>query len=159
MKNILRKASGFTLVELLVVIAILAILMGVISTGFVQARRGAKRAKAEAEIRSLVTAWGQWFQLYGEDYGYAWPSAVDGQSDIKMNFDNLGPIISADDDDNPKGIVLLNVSIEKTGRNPQRLYLDPWGNAYEMTFDRTEEIEQTLTITSSIHLPNALMVQ
>ncbi len=159
MKRFFRDNSGFTLTELLVVIAMIAILMGMISTGLLQARRNAKRAKAEAELRSLVSAWGQWFQLYGPDTDYEWPGAVDGQTDIDMDANNLGPVIDASNSDNPKGIVFLNASIERTGKNPDRKYLDPWGNPYRMDFDTSaKDLGSVFKITSSVYLPNRDML-
>ncbi|MGI6495760.1 MAG: type II secretion system protein [Kiritimatiellia bacterium] len=152
-----HRKSGFTLTELLTVIAIMALLMGMISGGIVQARRNAKRAKADAELRGLVTAWNQWFQLYGEENDYQWPGDVNGATDLKMNANNLGPVLDATDSDNPKGIVLLNATIEKTAKNPNRDYLDPWGNPYEMTFERSGNLGRPFTVTASIALPNAQM--
>ena len=156
----LASTRGFTLTELLVVIAIISILSGMIGTGIMQARRNAKRAKAEAELRGLTTAWSQWFQLYGESTEYTWPTGIDGQSDLEMSAQNLGPIIDAENSHNPKGIVFLNASIEKTGKNPNRMYMDPWNHPYEMTFESTHyEDSKTFVITASITLPNCDMVQ
>lgn len=160
MKRFFRDNSGFTLTELLVVIGMIAILMGMISTGLLQARRNAKRAKAQAELRSLVSAWGQWYQLYGPETDFKWPSAVNGKTDLDMDADNLGPVIDSANRDNPKGLVFLNVSIERTARNQDRKYLDPWGNPYRMDFDVSDkDLGSVFKITSSVYLPNRDMLQ
>ena len=141
--------SGFTLTELLVVIAIIGILMGVIGVGITQARRNAKRAKAEAELRSLVTAWSQWFQTFGNDNPnkqYQWPQ----NGTVEMTSDTLAPIVGG----NSKGIVLLNVTLPAG-----KPYLDPWKNPYEVTFESPDDHarEDTFKVTGSISLQNGDM--
>lgn len=150
------RRSGFTLTELLVVIAIIAILSGAISGSLLQARRNARRAKASAELRGLATAWGQWYQLYSKDFDGDWPPGLSGGTDVEMSQSNLGPVTDADNRYNPKGIVLLNVSIDSR-RNPGMKYLDPWGNPYEMSFSRSSEVKSDFEITASAYLSNSGM--
>lgn len=51
-----RSSLAFTLVEMMVVTGMLAILMGVAFSGIGQARKQAKIAKANSEVRELVNA-------------------------------------------------------------------------------------------------------
>lgn len=53
MKKALYKQSGFTLVELLVVIAIIAILTGIITSNFTQAKSKARDAKRISDLAQL----------------------------------------------------------------------------------------------------------
>ncbi|HEY9583744.1 MAG TPA: type II secretion system protein [Candidatus Paceibacterota bacterium] len=56
MKKLSLKSSGFTLVELLVVIAIIAILTGIITSNFTQAKAKSRDAKRISDIAQLQLA-------------------------------------------------------------------------------------------------------
>ena len=48
--------TGFTLIELLVVISIIGILSSIVAISFIGARKDARNAKREADIRQIMTA-------------------------------------------------------------------------------------------------------
>ena len=60
------KLSAFTLIEMLVVTGMLGILMGVAVTGLGQAKKQARVAKANVELRELVNAWLSYESAYDE---------------------------------------------------------------------------------------------
>jgi prepilin-type N-terminal cleavage/methylation domain-containing protein len=65
---------GFTLIELLVVIAIIGLLSTVIAAPITEARKKGRDAKKIADMRSIVTALG----LYYDDNGGNYPVGIDG---------------------------------------------------------------------------------
>ncbi|MDD5706109.1 MAG: type II secretion system protein [Kiritimatiellae bacterium] len=138
---------GFTLVELLTVITIIGILAGMVGVSVTRARIFARRAKAETQLRQMIDAWLQYFQLEGE-----WPATLAGRSDVPMNYETLIPLIEPD----PKGIVLLNVNLVKTPKEPNPPYRDPWGTAYRLTFGGNiqSQIKAQTALRTSIAFPN-----
>jgi prepilin-type N-terminal cleavage/methylation domain-containing protein len=138
------KRSAFTLVEILVVIALASIIMSMVVGSLAQARNLAKRAKAEAQLRELVSAWHEYFVLEGE-----WPSDVDNGVDVEMTYDKLDALTDPDNaDENPRGLVLLNVTL-KTGES----YKDPWGNVYKLSF-KAPDVQNETALRLSVAFPN-----
>ncbi|MBR5840130.1 MAG: type II secretion system protein, partial [Victivallales bacterium] len=60
-----NRRRNFTLVELLVVIGIIAILAGMLMAGIMYAPAKAQKAKAQAEITTLLNAIKQYESAYG----------------------------------------------------------------------------------------------
>lgn len=142
------KRSAFTLVEMLVVIAIAAILMTMIIGSFSQARYLAKRTKADAQLRELITAWHEYFILYGE-----WPvfTGVTTNGYAPMTYANLKYLIKPEE--NPRKLVLLNVTLP--GSDATSSYKDPWGNTYELSFKSPDmAITDETALRLSVQFPN-----
>lgn len=114
--------AGFTLAELLAVMLIISLLMTASFGSLFRARELAKRAKAEAELRELVNAWGQYYTTYWE-----WPASVGNGREVDVTANLLAPLVDPSNGDNKYGIVFLNFS--GTGA-----YKDPWGGTYKLTF-------------------------
>lgn len=137
--------SGFTLVEMLAVVTIIAILAGASVTGITKAREIARRTRAEAEAREMVNAWLQYFDLYK-----TWPNSVAGKNKVDATYKVLGPITDPQHGDNPKGIVLFNLT-ERTGSSA---FLDPWGTPYQLSFAATKsEVHHDSILVTSVAFP------
>jgi len=148
MNHNLRAKQGFTLIELLTVIAIIGILAGLLLPALSAAREKAKIARAQTEVKGIATAWKTYFNEYGK-----WPcdanncpigssvSAAENGTGIPFNHwfvsmmqgsaNNDPPYLAARD--NPKGIPFLQIPTKAIINGD---YVDPWGNAYLMLFDK-----------------------
>jgi prepilin-type N-terminal cleavage/methylation domain-containing protein len=148
-----RRRGAFTLVEMLVVIVIIAILIGMVSTSLLQAKRHAMRTRAETQLRELLKAWTQYYQMYG-----GWPTTpinYDGQTDVPMTFENLAPLIDTTsaaalgaNGYNTRAISFLSIKL-----NPGESFQDPWHNTYKVSF-RHSAPSNEVALRVSIALPN-----
>jgi prepilin-type N-terminal cleavage/methylation domain-containing protein len=142
---------AFTLVELLAVIAIAAIIMSAVLSAYVQARRHAKVARAQAELRELLKAWSQYYLAYN-----GWPASLDGKTEVPMDYAGaLQPLYAtlaggAPNPDNPKGIPFLNIAPPVAG---QQYYQDPWKNPYRVSFTHGKVVNET-ALRISVSFPN-----
>lgn len=150
------RTAGFTLAEMMVVISLIAILMTVVGLGLVQAREISRKARADVELRQLVSAWTQWYETYGAELvgdpptPRGWPTEVDGEVNLAMDYDLLRALIDPNYTAfNPRGLVLLNASL-----SPGQDYLDPWKTPYEVSFETTEDLGNEYAIKTSVTLPN-----
>ena len=110
-------SSAFTMIEMLIVIAMLGILMGTAISGVGQAKRQAKVARANTELRELVNAWLSYEQAYDE-----WPAEVaTGQEGVEATESNLRDLLGQGSD----GLVYLNAPITSGA------FRDPWGTPYK----------------------------
>lgn len=138
--------SGFTLVEMLAVITIIALLASVSVSGINKARLVAQNTKAEAEARELVNAWLQYFDLYKE-----WPKSIAGKDKVDTTVEVLGPISDPGHSDNPKGVVLLNLTQRKGSLSFPN---DPWGRPYQLSFKaQKDEVHHDSILVSSVSFP------
>ncbi len=138
------KRAAFTLVEMLVVVALAAILMSMVVGSLAQARELAKRTKAEAQLRELITAWHEYFILYGE-----WPNDVADRLNVPMTYSELDALIDPDNTaENERGLVLLNVTLK-----PGEGYKDPWGNVYKLSF-KAPDVQNETALRLSVNFPN-----
>lgn len=119
----MKRENGFTLPELLTVIAIIALLMMASFGALNRARELGKRAKSEAQLRELVSAWQQYYVTYG-----SWPDSLDGQKDVEANATSLSPLYNPEDANNEYGVVFLN--FDGSGG-----FKDAWGTPYSLSFD------------------------
>ena len=140
--SVLRPHSSlaFTLIEMLVVMGMLAILMGVAFSGLGQARKQAKVAKANAEVRELVNAI---LSYEGEQEEL---SVMSGGKVIVATEGNLKELLG-------KGKttqVYLNAPMENNA------FLDPWKHEYRFrVMEESVEIDKNPTIVSAaITFPN-----
>ncbi|MBQ9430985.1 MAG: prepilin-type N-terminal cleavage/methylation domain-containing protein [Kiritimatiellae bacterium] len=109
------KLSAFTLIEMLVVTGMLGILMGVAVTGLGQAKKQARVAKANVELRELVNAWLSYESAYDD-----WPVSVQGD-ELEATEDNLQELLGGGGRD----MVFLNAPIVSGA------FRDPWGTPYK----------------------------
>ena len=150
-----NRRRNFTLVELLVVIGIIAILAGMLMAGIMYAPAKAQKAKAQAEITTLVNAIKQFESAYGV---LPIPSGVSGDNIVLEGKDYrkmIGILQDAvkelqdlgNDDNNPwKGESDSNKDkdLKKNKRHSKFLdiqgndpgqFTDPWGNDYYVVLD------------------------
>ncbi len=144
-----RGRRGFTLVEILAVIAIAGILMTMVGLSMIQARRLARRTRAQAELRAMVDAWLQYLQTYTDEK--YWPGDM---QDVEVDYELLKPIIAPQEaaTANPRQIMFLEVVLSQNQE-----YRDPWRqNAYRISFKRlTEDSLVTETaMRTSVSFPN-----
>ncbi len=150
-RRIRNTPAGFSLIELLTVTAIIAILVGMIGSAAFAARHSAYRAKAQAEVRELANAMKSYWLAFGE-----WPEGVvpgGPNNAIAIGRHNLAGLRG----NNPRNIVFLELSDHQFGMaNDGRtdMFIDPWGNPYEMFF-ADAELERTSFYRTTVAPPMA----
>ena len=121
-----RNRSGFTLAEILVVLAVISLLIGLLTSGGIAAKRQAKIFQTRTLIASLEAA----LDMYHVDFG-AYPSDVNQQlwvnlladsSTYAVNNDWKGPYISFDDN-------------QLSGSLPNATVIDAWSNGCHYALD------------------------
>ena len=135
-----NRRRNFTLVELLVVIGIIAILAGMLMAGLMYAPAKAQKAKAQAEITTLVNAIKQYESTYG-----VLPMATTLTQDgplTNANYKKLIHLLQADaeglSDSDEKELKKMNKRWTKfldiQGNDPGE-FTDPWGENYNVLLD------------------------
>jgi prepilin-type N-terminal cleavage/methylation domain-containing protein len=148
---------GFTLIEMLVVIAIIGILMGLLFPAFTAARTKARRAKAQAAVKSIASAVKAYYAEYDRmpggdrvgnpDHIFVGKSqgALTGNPGLQSQVMNI--LRGIDTDHNPNKIIFLDIPIEamegtsgvidgNSAYTPDEgFFLDPWGNPYLIVLD------------------------
>ncbi len=116
---------AFTLVEILVVIAIITMLVGLLMTGGISAKKKANEFQTETMIASLETA----LSLYHTDFGAYPDSGIDNLVDLLTDSSAYngnpswqGPYLSLKDKDT-------------RGSLPNQSVVDPWGSDYHYTLE------------------------
>lgn len=153
MISLRNKRSAFTLIELLAVISIIGILMGMIGGASFAARQSGYKAQAQAEVREIANACrAYWISSGTWKGGNTWPGGVSGQATISRG----GDVYKALTGDNQAGVVFLQVDEERfapNGGTDENVYLDPWGNPYEISFDDEETVEYKQKFSTSVTFP------
>jgi prepilin-type N-terminal cleavage/methylation domain-containing protein len=155
------KRIGFTLIEMLTVTAIIAILMGMIGAATFAARQRAYQAQAQTEVRELAAALRSYWLTYG-----AWPPEVQAFNDVtafkSASKDLLLSLMADPSMDmsttgcNKRRIVFMQLGDKHFGtdnNNQKDVYLDPWGNAYEMAFAAKGRVARNMKFFSSVAFP------
>lgn len=138
--------SAFTLIELLAVIAIIGILAGMIGSAAYAARQSSYKAQAAAEAREIANTCRTYWMASGSwRGGSTWP----GESGT---ISKGGAIYKAFTGDNPAKTVFLEFDEQRFDGDGGD-YLDPWGNPYEVTFDKETVIQRTQKFSSSVTFP------
>ena len=149
-----NRRRNFTLVELLVVIGIIAVLAGMLMAGLMYAPAKAQKAKAQAEITTLVNAIKQFESAYG-----VLPMATTLTGDDALstsNYKKLIHLLQADaeglSDDEEKALKKLNKRWTKfldiQGNDPGT-FTDPWGENYTVVLDSDYDGKITLSETDA----------
>ena len=135
-----NRRRNFTLVELLVVIGIIAILAGMLMAGIMYAPAKAQKAKAQAEITTLLNAIKQYESAYG-----VLPMATTLSKDGALssaNYKKLIHLLQADaeglSDTEEKALKKLNKRWTKfldIQSNEPGVFTDPWGEDYNVVLD------------------------
>ena len=136
-----HSSLAFTLIEMLVVMGMLSILMGVAFTGLGQARKQAKVAKANAEVRELVNA------ILAYEAEQEELAVMSGGKVILATETNLKELLG-------KGKttqVYLNAPMDGDK------FLDPWKNEYRFrVMEESVEIDDKnpTIVSAAITFPN-----
>ncbi len=151
-----NRRRNFTLVELLVVIGIIAVLAGMLMAGIMYAPAKAQKAKAQAEITTLVNAIKQYESAYGVlpiPDGVSGDNIVFGDSDsdskkyrkmIAILQDTVDEIKGTDGDPWENDEDTRKKDAKKNKRHSKFLdvqgndvgqYVDPWGKNYFIALD------------------------
>ena len=136
-----ESARGFTLVELLVVIAIIGMLAVIMVPALSGAFTSAEKRKAMQQAKELEGALRSYFTEYG-DFPVGW--AAQDAAFAANNGKLVKALLNVDTDAgkgkttgvNYKGIVYLE--LDKASRetfDSQSVYLDPWGQPFEILLD------------------------
>ena len=136
-----NRRRNFTLVELLVVIGIIAILAGMLMAGIMYAPAKAQKAKAQAEVTTLVNAIKQYESAYGVLPIPTGALSSDGTLS-SANYKLMIHLLQADaeglSDSDEKALKKLNKRWTKfmdIQGNEAGVYTDPWGENYNVVFD------------------------
>ena len=135
-----NRRRNFTLVELLVVIGIIAVLAGMLMAGIMYAPAKAQKAKAQAEVTTLVNAIKQFESAYG-----VLPMATTLTKDgtlTSANYKKMIHLLQADAEglssDEEKALKKINKRWTKfldiQGNTPGE-FKDSWGEDYNVVLD------------------------
>lgn len=134
-----RGSNAFTLVEMMVVVGIIGILMGVAFSGIGQARNRARVARANLEMRQLISAWLSYEAAYDD-----WPVQVQGE-EIDTSESAIQELLGK----NPEETVYLNAQMVNGA------FRDPWGTPYRFRLlSESGQNAATEEFTASITFPN-----
>jgi type II secretory pathway pseudopilin PulG len=124
---------------MLVVLGILGILMSVAFSGLGAARLQAQVARANAEVRQLVSAWLSYEAAYDD-----WPTQVQGD-DIETSESAIQELLGKNDTET----VYLNVQLVNGA------FRDPWGTPYRFRLLTDNSDNQSAEeFAASITFPN-----
>ena len=137
---------GFTLIELMLVIAIIGILMAMIGAAAFSARQRAWTAQATAETQQIASAFKSYDLAYG-DWPGEWSRGSGGYKPLSRT--SLAPLIGEDE----RGQVFLDV---QDGVFENDLFVDPWGNPYEVSTQGLEAPQITDTFEGAVSFPSAM---
>ena len=146
-----NRRRNFTLVELLVVIGIIAILAGMLMAGIMYAPAKAQKAKAQAEITTLVNAIKQYESAYGvlpiptsesgnnivltgDAYRRMIAILQDAVEELKNTTNDPWKNDSSNRDKDIKKNKRHTKFLDVQGNEPGD-YTDPWGNDYNIVLD------------------------
>ena len=160
-----NRRRNFTLVELLVVIGIIAILAGMLMAGLMYAPAKAQRAKAQAEITTLVNAIKQYESTYGvlpipagalEESNKPKDGKLPNSDDSGTNYYKQMILILQADTDNSDYTAALKKKNKRNTKfldiqgNESGVFTDPWGNDYVVYMDATYDGKIDLSGTDGI---------
>jgi type II secretory pathway pseudopilin PulG len=124
------------MIELLVVVSIIAILVGLLVPAVGKVRERGRRVKAAGEIRELEKAWRMYYRTYDD-------LPPDG---------SMGPgecrILSGD---NPDSVVFMEMSDYQLASGME----DPWGNLYQVYFERDLQMSTAWYYSTRVYPANA----
>jgi prepilin-type N-terminal cleavage/methylation domain-containing protein len=148
MRRIRKQANAFTLIELLVVIAIIAILVGLLFSGFRAVQDQARRTQAKNDLAQIVTAVNAYYTEYGKYPLVTVDNTIYGAGNSSADlFYALRAVASganAGNAINPRQIVFISPPDVKVPANPVSgigtttgagQYYDPWGTPYLIEID------------------------
>ena len=130
--------QGFTLIELLVVVAIIGLLAGILVPLGGKAMGSAKARKASMEAQGLVVAVSQ----FHDDHHY-----MPWKGSAKLGDDKWAPTDDKDWLEILQGTNAKKKNYLQAKLNENDVFLDPWGNAYQVGMDRNLDgrVEETLS--------------
>lgn len=126
--TLLSRIRAFTLIELLVVIAIIGILMAILTPALRSAIDRAKRARVQADAKSIESA----IRAYFSDYSkLPIPDADQGGSDKEYKAADSKKVLAILTTNNPRKIIFLEVP----GGATDGTFLDSWGEQFGLAMD------------------------
>lgn len=161
-----NRRRNFTLVELLVVIGIIAILAGMLMAGIMYAPAKAQKAKAQAEITTLMNAIKQYESAYGVlpiPSGALSKDGTLGEDDYKLMIhilqaDSEGLSSSADKEKVKKQNKRSTKFLDIQGNEPG-VFTDPWDEKYNVVFDADYDGKITIDKDDTVKLIPGVNIQ
>jgi prepilin-type N-terminal cleavage/methylation domain-containing protein len=142
--SMFSRRVGYTLIELLTVLAIIGMLASMLVGGAIHARKKARIAKAQSEVKELSKAWKAYWMVYKK-----WPKSCEGQRNVKMTVDKMSILTGVMSMDNERALAFMQVDpgVMVNG------FIDPWGKLYQVDFDisnvpQPEDVYQTTVFIS-----------
>ncbi|HMP77370.1 MAG TPA: type II secretion system protein [Kiritimatiellia bacterium] len=122
---------AFTLIEMLVVIAIIGILVAVLTPALRSAVDRAKRARVQADAKSIENAIRAYYQEYSK---LPVADADQGVSDRFYSDADARAILVRLTTNNPRQIIFLEIP-SQTNNAPPGTYNDPWRTQFGIALD------------------------
>ena len=155
-----HSVAGWARSEALFLAGVLLLVASVLGPGWLYLRHRQQLAMARSDIRTLMQAGGRYYREYG-----TWPCRRASEAgDARFgrrgapNSEVLNVLRSVEGPGNPQyqlneqRMVFLEVEPYRTGwagLSPDGVFLDPWGQPYEMVFDT--DFDNVCDVANSIY--------
>ena len=157
------KKNGFTLIEILTVIAIISILAAILIPVAGNARKTAMKRRAETEMNSIKVAA---MQFYDDHKYMPWPAEVISGENIYVGPDkwttggaDQSLVMNMLAGSNVMTKLYLQIPEKSQGPGPMLVFMDPWGQPYQIGMDRNMDGAVTVVGTGVLAWDNRTIME